>query len=282
MSRFQSRWAGVGLRQLIGEHLVALSDEELDQAAAGGEVEDVVAADLGRDEQDRHRADRRRGRLVLDELQDLGAQHHGAGRRADRLAEAERAAVDRLGHAPVVQDVAGQRPGALGQAGSLGRHRLAQRRRVAEQAVGGGQRVDHLADDEPGPILALVVEAEPADGVVGHRRGPEVALEHPAVERVLGPGRVGEAPVAGLRGSRLASPRAAEASSPVRRRPAPAIRTGWRAAPAASRAAAATWGRPSGTRGTAPVIVGLRLFGGHGGAGLRRHSLTLPGGRGLR
>src|SRR5205807_9324432 len=97
------------------EDVVALVDEELHQAAAGGEVEDVVAADLGGDEHDRHGADGRRRRLVLDELQDLGAEHYRAGRDGDRLAGTERPAVDGLRHRAVVEDVAGQRQAALGQ-----------------------------------------------------------------------------------------------------------------------------------------------------------------------
>ena len=97
-----------------------------------------------------------------------------------------------------MEDVAGQCPGPLGQSGPLRRDGGAQRGGVAQQRVGGGEGVDHLADHEPAPLLALGVEAEPADGVAGHRRRPQVALEHPAVDRVLPPGRIGEAAVAPL------------------------------------------------------------------------------------
>src|SRR2546422_7728382 len=53
----------------------------------------------------------------------------------------------------------------------------------------------------------------------------------------------------------MVAPRATEASSRPRRSPAPASCTGWRSPCSARRAAAATWGRPSGTSGTGPSIV---------------------------
>src|SRR5581483_7493056 len=58
-------------------------------------------------------------------------------------------------------------------------------------------------------------------------------------------------------GRHFGTPAPAETTWPARRSPAPASWTGWRTPAAARRAAAATWGRPSGTSGTAAVIVGL-------------------------
>ncbi len=240
-----------------------------------------MAADLGGDEHDRDRADGRRRRLVLEELEDLGAEHHRPGRRADRLTEAERAAVDRLRHGAVVDDVVGQRPGTLRQAGPLGRHGGAERSRVADEAVGGGQGVDHLTDHEPGPLLALVVEPEPADGVVGHGRGAEVPLEHPPVDRVGGPGGVGEAAVAGLWFPLRLT---ADGGGQLPGQPQPGAGQADGVAGPAGR-------QPGGRRQLGPAQRHQRhrpghrrlgLFGGRDRDRLRSHPPTVPGGRVLR
>ena len=57
------------------EHLLALADQVLDQAAPRGEVEHVVLVDRRRDEQQRDLAHLVGLRRVLDQLEDLGA--HG-------------------------------------------------------------------------------------------------------------------------------------------------------------------------------------------------------------
>ena len=79
---------GGGVAPARDEHLQSLADGVLDEAAVLGEVEDVVPVDDRPDDQQRHGAHRRRRGRVLDDLEDLVAEHDLAGRRADVLADA--------------------------------------------------------------------------------------------------------------------------------------------------------------------------------------------------
>ena len=89
------------------EDLLSLLDEPLDHAAAGREVEHVVLVDRRRGEQQRHLAHLLGLRRVLDELEDLGAQHDRARRDREVLADRELARVDGRRQArEVAQEVA--------------------------------------------------------------------------------------------------------------------------------------------------------------------------------
>ena len=72
------------------EYLISLRDEEFEHAAAGREVGDVVLVDHRRDHEQRELVHGGRGRLVLDELADVGAGHHRSRRHREVLADLER------------------------------------------------------------------------------------------------------------------------------------------------------------------------------------------------
>jgi len=65
-------------------------------SAAGREVHRVVLIDRRRHDEQRHLADLRGLRPVLDQLEDLGAQHHRTGRDREIAAHFERRRVDHL------------------------------------------------------------------------------------------------------------------------------------------------------------------------------------------
>jgi hypothetical protein len=60
--------------------MLTVLDKVLDQAAAGREVHRVVLVDRRRQDEQRHLADLRGLRPVLDQLEDFGSQHHRTGR----------------------------------------------------------------------------------------------------------------------------------------------------------------------------------------------------------
>jgi hypothetical protein len=72
------------------EYLISLRHEELEHAAAGREVGDVVLVDHRRDHEQRELVHGGRRRLVLDELEDVGAGHHRSRRHRKVLADLER------------------------------------------------------------------------------------------------------------------------------------------------------------------------------------------------
>jgi hypothetical protein len=84
--------AGVpGVRVAPGdhEHLLAVLNQVLDHAAAGCQVQHVVLVDGRRHDEQRYLPDLIGLRPVLDQLQDLGAQHHCSRRDGDVAAHLE-------------------------------------------------------------------------------------------------------------------------------------------------------------------------------------------------
>ncbi len=172
------------------------SHHVLDEAAVGCEVGDVVLVDLRRD---RHQRSGRHGLglcLVLDQLEDIGAVHDVTGGGGDVVAEPEGAGVDRRRHAAVAADVAGQVAQSCEQAAAARLDGLGQRARVAGQRVRRSQRLDQQRQREPGAFAALGVEVDLVDQSHDGCRVDQVGLHEPAVDRVVGPRRVGEALVA--------------------------------------------------------------------------------------
>jgi hypothetical protein len=88
---------GVGIAPGDDEHLLALLDQPLDQAAPGRQVEHVVLIDRRGREEQRHLADLRGLRLALDELEDVGAHDDRARAEHEVLAHCEPTRVDRRG-----------------------------------------------------------------------------------------------------------------------------------------------------------------------------------------
>ncbi len=61
------------------EHLLPGGDEVLDEAASGGDVEDVEAVDRRRHEQQRDLEHLLGARPIVDQLEDVGPQHDRPG-----------------------------------------------------------------------------------------------------------------------------------------------------------------------------------------------------------
>ena len=140
------------------------------------------------------------GGCVLDELEQLAAVHHLAGRHRDVPADREGPGVDHRRHAAVVDEVVTEVPQAGDEALAPRLPRLRQRAGVAEQRVGGSRRLGDERHREARPLAALVVEADVVDQPEQGIALDEVRLHDAAVDGVVGPGRVGEALVRRHRG----------------------------------------------------------------------------------
>ena len=90
------------------EGLQAVLQGELDEAVVRAQVENVVLVDLRRHHQQRFGILLFAHRLVLDQLQQFIAKHHGAGGGGDRFADFESLFGDLSGQAVVVQEVVDQ------------------------------------------------------------------------------------------------------------------------------------------------------------------------------
>ena len=178
------------------EDLLAGGDEVLDHAAAGRQVEDVVLVDRRRDEQQRHLAHLGRRRLVLDQLEDLGAQHHRAGGGGEVAADLEALGVDALRQLRRPRNVGGEAPRPAREVRPALVDCRAQHRRVRPGEVGRRQRIEDVVSREPRVPLGLPVELRVGDHAVDGVADRQVALHDPPQQPVLLPGLVGEAPVA--------------------------------------------------------------------------------------
>ena len=203
------------------EDLHPLADEVLDEAAPRREVEDVVLVDRRRDEEQRDLVDLLRRRLVLDELEDLRAEHDRARGGGDVAADLELRGVDALRQSRRPGDVGREAPRAADQVRAALVDDRAQDGRIGEREVAGRDGVEHVARREARLTLRLPVELGVRDQAVDGLARRQVALHHPAEQPVLLPGGVREAAVA-LRGRPARS---------GRRRPARARRRAPRRAP---------------------------------------------------
>ena len=136
-------------------------------------------------------------RLVLQELEPLGAQHDGPRRRREVLAHLEVRALDLRRHALVVADVVDQVLHPAHEALAARLVRLLQRGGIADQGIG---RRDCARQDaaQEARTLALAPVGIAVDDTVDRVAEGEVALRSALVDRMLAPGRVGEPPI--LRG----------------------------------------------------------------------------------
>jgi hypothetical protein len=188
------------------EDLLALVEQVLDEAAPRREVEDVELVDRrGYDEQ-RHLAHALGAGLVLDQLEDLGAQDHRSLRDREVLADREPARVD-AGRQPWrAREVAHELTHPARQAGPAMVDDILEHGRVRPGEVRRCQRVEDVGRREARPALGAPVGLRVGDQAVDRAAGRQVGLQDAPQEPVGLPCRVGEAPVA-LARAQLAPPR---------------------------------------------------------------------------
>ncbi|MNH98014.1 hypothetical protein D3C73_507260 [compost metagenome] len=180
-----------------------LRAQPADQGVRRLQVQDVEFVDPRREDQQRDRVLRVRGRVVLDQLEQLVAPDDLARRRGDVLAQDEAAVVglaDLQLARPALQ-VGGEvlHPAHQGFAAGLGQ-RL-QRHGVRRQEVGGREGVGQQAGEELGPALHARVDVlDAGDQAVHPVRGGQVGLAHQVEHGVVRPGRVAE-PLVGRSGT---------------------------------------------------------------------------------
>ena len=148
------------------EALLAGADEVLEHAPARRHVGDVELVDHRRDEQQRRLAHLRGARLVLDELEQLGPQHHRAGRDREVLADRERLRVDHRRDVRRLRQVVDEVGAALHEVAPAGVERRLQRRRVERREVRRRERVEHVLGAEAHAPLGALVEPRVGDQVV--------------------------------------------------------------------------------------------------------------------
>ena len=187
------------------EHLLAAADEVLDHAATRRQVDEVVAVDHRRDAEQRHRADRRGLRRVLDQLELLRAQHDGARRGGEILAHRELRGIRARRQPRRGRHVAREVARAAHEVRPAGLDRRLQRRRVGPREVGRRERVEQVLRREADAALVLQLEPGVVDQLVERPAGGQVALHEPAEQPALGPRRIGEAAVAARRLDRRAA-----------------------------------------------------------------------------
>ena len=180
-----------------------LIDHPLDEALLRIEVEDVELVDPRRHDQERSPQDRLGRGRVLDQLDQIVAEHHRAGADRDVAADLE-ARLVRLAHpelAPARLDVLLQHLQAAHEVGAVLREGLPDQLRVRQHEVRGRERAGHLAQVELRLVARRLVEPL---GLVHQILGPahedEVGLLDEVEIGVLRPIGVGEARVLRLRG----------------------------------------------------------------------------------
>ena len=247
------------------EDLLALAQQVLDQAAARREVQDVELVDRRRDHEERELAHALAARLVLDELEDLGAQDDGTRRDGEVVPDRERARVDARRQPRRAREVAHELAHAARQAGTAVVDDVLEHGRVRPREVRRGQRVEQVGRREARPALGAPVGLGVRDEAVDRPAGREVGLQDAPQQPVGLPCGVGEAPVA-LARPQLAAPGrharqlAAQAGEPAYRAIGPARQAG-RDAGGGARADHAPPGRRGRRVGEQDVERGARACG---------------------
>ncbi len=185
------------------EDRLSLGDQPGHQGVLGAHVHDVVLVDEGGHDQHRGLAHRRRGRAVLDELKELGAQHYPARGGRQIPAELEgglvgQADVEVIGAA---LQIFGQEREAAHQILAVGLQGELEQLRVGGQEVAGSHGVDVLAGEKAQSLPALLGHA--LQGI--HRRqqvscGQQIGLLEVVIGGLLAPGVGLEAAIAAIRG----------------------------------------------------------------------------------
>jgi hypothetical protein len=232
------------------EHLLALVEQVLDEAAPGGEIEDVELVDRRWHDEQRDLAHARATRLVVDELEDIGAEDHCSGADREVLANRERRGVDARGKARRAGEVAKQLTHPTGQTCAAVIDDVLEHGGVGPREVRRRERVEDVGRGEPGLALGPPVGVGVGDQPVDRDAGGEIRLQQPPQQPVGLPCLVGEASVA-LARAQLGAPArhpgelAAEPDKPPRRAIGVARQPGHHAA----RRAGADQASPSGPDG---------------------------------
>ena len=185
---------------------VAVADREdgmavllgpLDEAASGGQVHQVVLVDPRRGDEQRDLVDRLGLGFVLDQLHELVAENHLAGRGGQVAAHLEGARVHLAGPTAVVHHVVDEVLEPAHNAHSVRFGGLAQRGRIRHQEVGGRHGVHQQPQREGCLVFAVLVETPGGHQLVDQVGPGEVGLPLAEEPGVLVPGGVSEAAVLG-------------------------------------------------------------------------------------
>ena len=180
------------------EYLISLRDEELEHAAAGRKVGDVVLVDHRRDHEQRELVHGGRGRLVLDELEDVGAGHHRSRRHREILADLERVGLHHRRDVRGGGHIGDQGTGAPDEAQAAGvDERLpcgrAEQRVVARRGCG-----DEIGQHELQALIVPPVQLGVSEQLLGGLPDGQVGLDRALEQRVLTPRGICEPAVAAL------------------------------------------------------------------------------------
>ncbi|MCY1420417.1 hypothetical protein D9M71_360370 [compost metagenome] len=181
--------ARVGVAPADDEQLDVVLQRVLHEALFRRQIEDVVLVDLRRHHQQRPGVQVLAQRLVLDQFEDVVAEHHRARRGGEVAADLEGVPVHLAGHAAVVAQVAEQMAHALEQALAAGVEQLLHRQRVG-QAVGRRHRVGELRQQEARACAVVLVQVALVDPGEQLLLPGQVALQGAPVQRVEPPRRV--------------------------------------------------------------------------------------------
>ena len=197
---------------------MAPAHEPLDHGVSGAQIHHVELVHPRGDEEQRPAAYLLGGRRVLDELDEVVAEHHLARRRGDVLPDHEgvRRAHPHVEPAGLRIEVAEEVGHAVEDAPPTGFDGGAERLRVGGEEVGRRERIDHLPGGEV--ELAQVMLAEPRAGQQGGAGAGvhEVRLLQEVEPRELVPGPIPEPAVVLVRPRRRLRVDAERAGDAVR------------------------------------------------------------------
>lgn len=176
------------------EGLQAVLERELDEAVVGAEVENVVLVDLWRHHQQRLGILLFAHRLVLDQLQQFVAKHHGAGGGGDGLTDLECVFGDLPGQPVVVQEVIDQMADPADQAVAAGVEDFLDRQRI-EQAVGRRHGIVEQGECEVRAGAVIRVHVAVVDPALDLLLPAQVGLQAAPVKGVEAPRRIVETTV---------------------------------------------------------------------------------------
>ncbi|MCW2705513.1 MAG: hypothetical protein JWQ37_3508 [Blastococcus sp.] len=155
----------------------------------------VVLVDRRRHDEQRDLADLLGGGPVLDQLEDVGAQHHRTRAHGDVAAHLEARSVDHGRDPRTRRHVPEEMAGTAQQTAPGGVDRGLGRGGVDQRDVARGGGLDEVVEEEAHALVVAPVEVGVGDELVKRLPGGQVSLDQPAQDRVLGPARIGEPPV---------------------------------------------------------------------------------------
>ena len=138
------------------EHRMPLADGPADEGVLGLQIENVIFVDARRHDHERPPADPCGRRRVLQQLDQLVAENHAAGRHREVTPDLERAVVAHRNAAP--PRVGGEIGEPLHEARSFGRERAVQHLGIGGHEIRRRERIHVLLRDEGEPALVLLRE----------------------------------------------------------------------------------------------------------------------------